>query len=343
MPLRRAPRWSARHPHCVTNSAVCVSVASISRSGCGRSPGSAPSWPNRARSRIAEMEETRERLHELARPRLETLAERRETHGTRERESSTGTRVAQGRERERALPRTERRALRVQRRIQPRRPRRRPSQSLTRAQAQQTQVQLQERRDELLEALEESVEPLAEQRERLRRTPGRNSVEVEQELNRGAQRHRESLEYRRARPGKRASAHWSSRFRPVSAGWMSLRLERQERLVRRQTHWSNSSSPRPTVCQPAVLESMESGDAGPEQGAGERDAVWQDELTKVGARIQRLGAINLAAIDEFREQSDSARPIWTRSMTTSARSLETLEQAIRKIDRETRQSVQRDL
>lgn len=63
--------------------------------------------------------------------------------------------------------------------------------------------------------------------------------------------------------------------------------------------------------------------------------VWQERAGQLTARIQRLGPINLAAIDEFREQSERMEYL-DRQHADVSKSLETLEEAIRKIDRETR-------
>jgi len=52
-------------------------------------------------------------------------------------------------------------------------------------------------------------------------------------------------------------------------------------------------------------------------------------------RIRRLGAINLAAIDEFQEQSERMEYLDAQHADVTE-SLETLERAIRKIDKETR-------
>ncbi|EXJ13233.1 Chromosome partition protein smc [Imhoffiella purpurea] len=108
------------------------------------------------------------------------------------------------------------------------------------------------------------------------------------------------------------------------SGLDGLRLERQERLVRRRT-LEEQLAEAGTV-PAAVLESLDPNASEP---------VWQEELVRVGNRIQRLGAINLAAIDEFKEQSQRKVYLDTQHDDIS-RSLETLEQAIRKIDRETR-------
>ncbi|MCB1800880.1 MAG: chromosome segregation protein SMC [Gammaproteobacteria bacterium] len=63
--------------------------------------------------------------------------------------------------------------------------------------------------------------------------------------------------------------------------------------------------------------------------------AWQQRVEDLAGRIQRLGAINLAAIDEFKEQSERMAYLDSQHADVS-KSLETLEEAIRKIDRETR-------
>jgi chromosome segregation protein len=61
----------------------------------------------------------------------------------------------------------------------------------------------------------------------------------------------------------------------------------------------------------------------------------EQELEKLGNRIQRLGPINLAAIDEYSQQSE--RKVYLDKQNADLeRALDTLENAIRKIDKETR-------
>ncbi len=62
---------------------------------------------------------------------------------------------------------------------------------------------------------------------------------------------------------------------------------------------------------------------------------WEERARKLDNRIQRLGAINLAAIEEFKEQSERLDYLDSQHADVSE-SLETLESAIRKIDKETR-------
>jgi chromosome segregation protein len=63
--------------------------------------------------------------------------------------------------------------------------------------------------------------------------------------------------------------------------------------------------------------------------------AWAEELERLEARIQRLGPINLAAIEEYEEQSERKTYLDAQHADVTA-ALETLENAIKKIDRETR-------
>jgi chromosome segregation protein len=62
---------------------------------------------------------------------------------------------------------------------------------------------------------------------------------------------------------------------------------------------------------------------------------WSEKLESTGRKIARLGAINLAAIDEFEEKSERKEYL-DKQFEDLRESLETLEAAIRKIDGETR-------
>lgn len=63
--------------------------------------------------------------------------------------------------------------------------------------------------------------------------------------------------------------------------------------------------------------------------------VWQQALDDIRRKIERLGPINLAAIEQYNEQSERKKYLDAQNADLMA-ALETLEQAIRKIDRETR-------
>jgi len=62
---------------------------------------------------------------------------------------------------------------------------------------------------------------------------------------------------------------------------------------------------------------------------------WEEKLESLRRRIDRLGPINLAAIDEFKEQSERKEYLDSQ-LNDLQDALSTLEGAIRKIDRETR-------
>ena len=65
------------------------------------------------------------------------------------------------------------------------------------------------------------------------------------------------------------------------------------------------------------------------------EAECEQALEKLGNRIQRLGPINLAAIDEYQTQSE--RKVYLDKQNEDLeRALATLQNAIRKIDKETR-------
>ncbi|MBK1716920.1 chromosome segregation protein SMC [Thiocystis violacea] len=263
---------------------------------------------------LAEMEEARERLHGFL-AEIDAIAERREA--MEQERGRLRALVAEGRALERTC-RDRTQELRI--RVESNRAAREVTQH-SQARAHEQQRQLLDRRDELVVALEEGVEPLAEQRERLDEQLACR-VEVEEDLLEARQR-RESLEaevrgLEQERQRAEQEVHASQR------GLDALRLERQDRLVRRRT--IEEQFAEAGTAQGAVLETLDPVASEP---------VWQEELARVGARIQRLGAVNLAAVEEFREQSQRKTYLDAQHDDIS-RSLDTLEQAIRKIDRETR-------
>ena len=110
----------------------------------------------------------------------------------------------------------------------------------------------------------------------------------------------------------------------MQAALESLRLARQEYQVRRQTLQEQLAE---TSHELSTLLDEMPGEA--------TEAAWQEKLDQLGARIQRMGAINLAAIDEYNEQSE--RKVYLDAQLADLNeALDTLESAIRKIDNETR-------
>lgn len=66
-----------------------------------------------------------------------------------------------------------------------------------------------------------------------------------------------------------------------------------------------------------------------------RAAEWEAALAEVGGKIERLGAVNLASIEELTEQTERKEYL-DRQFADLTEALNTLDEAIRRIDRETR-------
>ena len=104
-----------------------------------------------------------------------------------------------------------------------------------------------------------------------------------------------------------------------------LRLQDAEAAVRLET----------------LSEEVARRDAVPEEVAAglpedANEADWQVKVERAASRINRLGPINLAAIDEHAKASERKQYLDTQNADLEA-ALETLQSAIRKIDKETRQ------
>ena len=104
-----------------------------------------------------------------------------------------------------------------------------------------------------------------------------------------------------------------------------LRLQETESAVRLET-LAEEISKRGAVPQ-------EIASALPEEAS---ESEWQEKVDRAGARINRLGPINLAAIDEHAKASERKQYLDAQNDDLVA-ALETLQSAIRKIDKETRQ------
>jgi chromosome segregation protein len=267
---------------------------------------------------LEEIESARERLHE-ALAESEQLSAKREALG-RERDALRG-RVAEARAAEGGL-RDERQRLEVA--IEGRRASRVALESQIERAAEQLETLI-ARRDELLDTLSDAAEPIAEQREQLE-TQLELRLEVEAEL--GEARSRMEALDQAVRDAEQRRQTVEQAAAGVQGQLDARRLERQERLVRRRT-----------LEEQLAERERAPADVVAGLGAESTAAGHEAELARVKARIDRLGNINLAAIDEFREQSERMRYLDEQHADISE-SLETLEAAIRKIDRETRQRFQ---
>ena len=103
-----------------------------------------------------------------------------------------------------------------------------------------------------------------------------------------------------------------------------MRMGWQEMSVRRQTLQEQVGEAGFEI-EALLQELPEQADIG----------AWEQELEAIGQRIQRLGPINLAAIEEYEQQSERKNYLDAQNADL-LEAMETLENAIRKIDRETR-------
>ncbi|SDS11791.1 condensin subunit Smc [Halopseudomonas sabulinigri] len=178
-----------------------------------------------------------------------------------------------------------------------------------------------ERREQLRMTLEESQAPEDDQRIELE-TLLEQRVEVEHELGRA----REALE----------GVDQQMRMQETRR----VQAEQQAQVLREQLDEQRLTARDLQTRRQGVQEQLlEAGydlngviETLPE-GASEAD--WEQQLAQLDARIQRLGAINLAAIEEYEQQSERKRYLDAQNADLEE-ALNTLEQVIRKIDRETR-------
>ncbi|MGD8828006.1 MAG: chromosome segregation protein SMC, partial [Gammaproteobacteria bacterium] len=149
--------------------------------------------------------------------------------------------------------------------------------------------QLETRRRDLREALESGVDPLAGQQQELNELLERRS-QVEAELGE-ARRHLEALD-EELRHLERGRVEKEGHSQELRGELEQLRLGSQELRVRRQTVFEQLQE---SGFELAALKS----ELPEEASIGD----WEERLEKLEQRIQRLGPINLAAIDEFEEES----------------------------------------
>ena len=147
-------------------------------------------------------------------------------------------------------------------------------------------------------------------------------VEVETQLT-DARRSVENLDHSlRALSNERHSVEQESEN--VRGQLDKLRLGQQELVVRRQT--LDEALQESGHQLQALFEEL------PEAA---NEAQWQEKVDDVDKRIQRLGPINLAAIDEYKQQAERKEYL-DAQYDDLTQALTTLENAIRKIDKETR-------
>ena len=178
-----------------------------------------------------------------------------------------------------------------------------------------------ERREQLTLNLEEGEAPLEELRMKLEELLERR-MGVEDELKHArlaledADRELRDAEKRRTQAEQQAQL-LRGQLEQQRLGWQELSVRRK--ALQDQLHEDGYDLH-------GVLATLP-GDAS--------EQTWEAELERLAQRIQRLGPINLAAIDEYQQQSERKRYLDAQN-DDLVEALDTLENVIRKIDRETR-------
>ncbi len=194
----------------------------------------------------------------------------------------------------------------------------------TRQALQRLQMQFEraiERREQLNLNLEEGAAPLEELRMKLEELLDRR-LGVEEELRQArlaleaADRELREAERRRSQAEQQAQL-------------LRSQLEQQ------RMEWQALSVRRKTLTEQLLEDGYDLHGVLATLPAEASEKAWEDELERLAGRIQRLGPINLAAIDEYQQQSERKRYLDAQDADL-VEALETLENVIRKIDRETR-------
>ena len=117
-------------------------------------------------------------------------------------------------------------------------------------------------------------------------------------------------------------------------------FERQAQEVRstmdqKRMQWQDLSTRRQTVAEQLSEQNFDLDTVLQNLPDEADEQQWAQEMDMIGQRISRLGQINLAAIDEYQQQSERKNYLDSQNEDLED-ALGTLENAIRKIDRETR-------
>ncbi|MDZ7829894.1 MAG: chromosome segregation protein SMC [Halofilum sp. (in: g-proteobacteria)] len=181
--------------------------------------------------------------------------------------------------------------------------------------------QLERRCSDLREALESSEEPLQQLEADLKGKLDQR-VEIEKEMNAARQRVEEIEQQMRALEQTRSECEREAGDVRDRVG--NERMAVQEVRVRRQTVEEQLEQSGAQAAQ--LLENL------PEEADTES---WQQRVDDLTRKIERLGPVNLAAIEEHEEES-KRKEYLDQQYDDVSQALETLENAIEKIDRETR-------
>ena len=180
---------------------------------------------------------------------------------------------------------------------------------------------LTDRKSSLETAITESVEPQDQLRQELE-SQLQQRLAVETELTELRQK-TEALEHE-IRSEEKARAGFEEQVEQVRASLEKVRIEYQGLEVRRST-----------IAEQLAEDEIKLEEVVAAMPREANEADWEDQLRRIENRIQRLGAINLAAIDEFKVASERKTYLDAQNEDLE-KALTTLQNAIRKIDVETR-------
>jgi len=180
---------------------------------------------------------------------------------------------------------------------------------------------LEQRKLGLSSSLGQSEQPLVEQEKDLKANLEKR-LQVEEKLS-AARKQLETIDFN-VRELEQQRLQIETKVQGSREQITQQKMQRQETLVR---HQNVREQIQESGHQPEEIFQQLPEDANVRQ--------WQEQVEQLERRIARLGAINLAAIDEFKEQTERMEYLDKQNDDITS-SLETLENAIRKIDRETR-------
>jgi chromosome segregation protein len=183
------------------------------------------------------------------------------------------------------------------------------------------QGHLQQRREELRTALTDGEAPLQK---------------LEEELKVGlAQRHEVETELADRRRKLETVEHKLREDEQKRHREEQQAEQLRERLGQEKLAWQEIKVRGETLLEQIAESGFELSQLTEEMAEDATLEAWETEAESLANRITRLGPINLAAIEEYEEQSERKKYLDAQHEDVTS-ALDTLENAIRKIDRETR-------
>jgi chromosome segregation protein len=180
---------------------------------------------------------------------------------------------------------------------------------------------LEKRREQLRANSDQDDSPLAELNEQLE-AQLELRIKAETELA-DVRRSFEDIEHQMRELEKRRSA-------------LELQIQEQRGQLEQQRLQTQEVATRSkTIAEQIAEHQFDVNDLLDELPEDASEAAWEEQLQRIDNRIQRLGPINLAAIEEYKVEQERKTYLDAQN-DELVEALKTLEEAIRKIDRETR-------